>query len=105
MVLWNFKTHAPHKKSPYELPAAATKLCHVRDSDLAAIALEDYSTLLFDCSTLSVVRRFGGAGGGDRTASHTASITDLGFSPDGRTLYTSSLDGTVRVWDVPTNSC
>eukprot|EP00526_Cylindrotheca_closterium_P003753 CAMPEP_0113637462 /NCGR_PEP_ID=MMETSP0017_2-20120614/19611_1 /TAXON_ID=2856 /ORGANISM="Cylindrotheca closterium" /LENGTH=1242 /DNA_ID=CAMNT_0000548495 /DNA_START=42 /DNA_END=3767 /DNA_ORIENTATION=+ /assembly_acc=CAM_ASM_000147 len=102
LVLWNFKTHAPHKKSPYALPAAATKLCHVRDSDLAAIALEDYSALLFDCSTLSVVRRFGF---GTRTNSHTAPITDLGFSPDGRALYTSSLDRTVRVWDVPTNSC
>ncbi|CAJ1942734.1 unnamed protein product [Cylindrotheca closterium] len=102
LVLWNFKTHAPHKKSPYALPAAATKLCHVRDSDLAAIALEDYSALLFDCSTLSVVRRFGF---GARMDSHTAPITDLGFSPDGRSLYTSSLDRTVRVWDVPTNSC
>merc|ERR1719223_150143 len=102
MVLWNFKTHFPHKKSPYMLPAAATKLCHVQDSDLAAIALEDYSALLFDCSTLSVVRRFGF---GTRATSHTAPITDLGFSPDGRTLYTSSLDRTVRVWDVPTNSC
>ncbi|KAL3945130.1 MAG: hypothetical protein SGBAC_000798 [Bacillariaceae sp.] len=102
LVLWNFKTHSPHKKSPIALPVAATKLRHVRDSDLAAIALEDYSALLFDCSTLSVVRRFGF---GARRASHTAPITDLGFSPDGRTLYTSSLDRTVRVWDVPTNSC
>lgn len=102
LILWNFKTHAPHKKSPYQLPAAATKLCHVRDSDLAAIALEDYSALLFDCSNLSVVRRFGF---GDKSCCHTAPISDIGFSPDGRTLYTSSLDSTIRVWDVPTNSC
>jgi U3 small nucleolar RNA-associated protein 21 len=102
LILWNFKTHAPHRKSPYELPTAATKLCHVRDSDLAAIALEDYSALLFDCSSLSIVRRFGF---GNRSVSHTAPISDLGFSPDGRTLYTSSLDSTIRVWDVPTNSC
>eukprot|EP00980_Cylindrotheca_fusiformis_P030812 scaffold25455_cov152-Cylindrotheca_fusiformis.AAC.2 len=102
LILWNFKTHAPHKKSPYQLPAPATKLCHVRDSDLAAIALDDYSALLFDCSTLSIVRRFGF---GSKSVCHAAPISDIGFSPDGRTLYTSSLDSTIRVWDVPTNSC
>lgn len=102
LILWNFKTAAPHKKSPIKLPAAATKLCHVRDSDLAAIALDDCSALLFDCSSLTIVRRFGF---GTKAACHNGPISDLGFSPDGRTLYTSSLDGTVRVWDVPTNSC
>ena len=102
LVLWNFSTHAPHKRSPYKLPAAATKMCHVRDSNLAAIALEDYTALLFDCSTLTIVRRFGG---GTSSPCHTANINDLGFSPDGRTLFTSSFDGTIRVWDVPTNSC
>ena len=103
LILWNFKSHAPHKKCPYKLPMAATKLCHIRDSDLAAIALEDYSVLLFDCSNLATVRRFGI--GGSNSTCHTGPISDLGFSPDGRTLYTSSLDGTVRVWDVPTNTC
>ena len=102
LILWNFAKHTPHKNSPSQLPAPATKLCHVKDSDLAAIALDDYSTLLFDCSTLTIVRRFGH---GSRNARHTGPITDIGFSPDGRTLYTSSLDGTIRVWDVPTNTC
>ncbi|CAB9522538.1 RNA-associated protein 21 homolog [Seminavis robusta] len=104
LILWNFATHAPHKKSPYQLPSPATLLCHVRDSDLAAIALEDFSTLLFDCTTLSIVRRFGG-GSTAELSRHSGPISDIGFSPDGRTLYTGSLDGTVRVWDVPTNTC
>eukprot|EP00539_Tryblionella_compressa_P018888 CAMPEP_0178882412 /NCGR_PEP_ID=MMETSP0747-20121128/13506_1 /TAXON_ID=913974 /ORGANISM="Nitzschia punctata, Strain CCMP561" /LENGTH=1386 /DNA_ID=CAMNT_0020550417 /DNA_START=22 /DNA_END=4182 /DNA_ORIENTATION=+ len=102
LILWNFSTHTPHKKSPSKLPAPATKLCHVKDSDLAAIALDDYSTVLFDCSALTIVRRFGV---GTASPRHTGPISDIGFSPDGRTLYTSSLDGTIRVWDVPTNSC
>ena len=102
LILWSFLTHAPHKNSPSMLPAPATKLCHVKDSDLAAIALDDYSTVLFDCSTLTIVRRFGF---GSKSCRHTGPISDLGFSPDGRTLYSSSLDGTIRVWDVPTNSC
>jgi U3 small nucleolar RNA-associated protein 21 len=102
LILWSFKTHAPHKKSPSILPAPASKLCHVKDSDLAAIALNDFSTILFDCSTLTIVRRFGF---GSKSIRHTGPISDFGFSPDARTLYTSSLDGTIRVWDVPTNSC
>jgi U3 small nucleolar RNA-associated protein 21 len=103
LILWNFKTHSPHNKRPYQLPAPATRLCHVRDSDLAAIALEDYSAVLFDCSSLTIVRPFGF--GRNKGVCHTGPISDLGFSPDGRTLYTSSLDSAVRVWDVPTNSC
>lgn len=102
LILWSFSTQAPHKRSPYTLPGPATKLCHVKDSDLAAIALEDYSAVLFDCTALNIVRRFGF---GMKMTRHTAPISDLGFSPDGRTLYTSSLDGTIRVWDVPTNTC
>lgn len=100
LILWNFSTHTPHKNSPSKLPAPAKKLCHVKNSDLAAIALADFSALLFDCSTLIIVRRFGYG-----TARHTGPISDLGFSPDGRTLFTSSLDSTIRVWDVPTNTC
>lgn len=100
LILWNFSTHAAHKKSPYQLPSPGMMLCHVRDSDLAAIALEDYTTLLFDCTALSTVRRFGAGG-----THHSGPICDLAFSPDGRTLYTGSQDGTVRVWDVPTNTC
>lgn len=102
LILWNFATHAPHKKSPYKLPAPATKLCHIRDSDLAAIAMEDFSIVLFDCAALSIVRRFGV---GEETVCHTGPISDLGFTPDGRHLFSSSMDGTIRVWDVPTNTC
>jgi U3 small nucleolar RNA-associated protein 21 len=100
LILWNFATHSPHKKSPYILPCPATQLCLVRDSDLAAIALEDFSVVLFDCSALSIVRRFGKG-----SAKHTGAISDLSFSPDGRNLYTASLDSTIRVWDVPANTC
>jgi U3 small nucleolar RNA-associated protein 21 len=100
LILWNFHTQAPHKKSPYILPCPAIKMCHVRDSDLAAIALKDHSVVLFDCTALSVVRRFGKG-----AVRHKQAISDLCFSPDGRSLYTASLDSTIRVWDVPTNNC
>jgi len=108
LVLWNFVTHMPNKKSPIMLPSPATKLTHVRDSDLAAIAMRDFGVAVFDCSSLSIVRYFGGsryASPNELRLSHTGPISDMGFGPDGRKLFTSSLDGTIRVWDVPTGLC
>jgi U3 small nucleolar RNA-associated protein 21 len=102
LIMWSFATHAPHKSSPIKLSCPATKLVHAKDSDLLALVLEDFSILLFDFSSLNVVRRFGTAGS---KACHTAPISDVAFGPDGRKLFTSSFDGTLRVWDVPTNTC
>ena len=103
-------------KSPIYLPSPATKLRHVRDSDLAAIALEDYSVLVFDCEALRVVRRFGLP---DQTSPHSSLA--IPSSPLRRATLallrtcrsvqvvgvylTSSLDNTIRVWDVPTATC
>ena len=111
LVLWNFITHMPHKKSPVLLPSPATKLTHVRDSDLAAIAMSDFGVAVFDCSSLTIVRYFGGSRcksssvTDSRMMSHTSTISDMQFGPDGRRLFTSSYDGTIRVWDVPTGQC
>jgi len=115
LILWSFLKQAPHRKSPIYLPSPATKLRHARDSDLAAIALEDYSVLVFDCEALRVVRRFGlpdtaptpvlTIPPAPSSPRHTGPITDLSFSPSGRRLLTASLDNTIRVWDVPTATC
>jgi len=102
LILWNLSTHLPHKRSPYMLPAPATKMILVRDSGLAAIALNDYSVLIYDTSSLSVIRRFGTK---SSLSVHQGPISDMAFSPDGRSLYTASWDSTLRVWDVPTDSC
>eukprot|EP00977_Amphora_coffeiformis_P004058 scaffold806_cov142-Amphora_coffeaeformis.AAC.1 len=102
LILWNFSTHGPHRKSPHILPSPASKMVYVRDSDMAAIALEDYAIFLFDCTALNVVRRLGVKGA---RARHTGPIVDMEFSPDGRSLYTASVDSTIRMWDIPTSAC
>ena len=102
LILWNFSTHAPHRKSPHILPVPACKMVYVRDSDMAAIALDDHSIFLFDCASLIIVRRLGLK---QSPAHHTGPVTGIAFSPDGRSLYSASLDSTIRMWDVPTSTC
>ncbi|XP_064624692.1 WD repeat-containing protein 36-like [Lineus longissimus] len=64
-----------------------------RESSMLAVALDDFSVALIDIDTRNRVRGFSG---------HSNRITDMAFSPDSRWLITSSMDATVRTWDVPT---
>lgn len=59
---------------------------------MLAVALEDFSINIIDMDTRTVVRKFTG---------HTAQLTDATFSPDSRWLVTSSMDCSIRTWDVP----
>lgn len=60
-------------------------------SGLLAAVLDDFTIQLFDVVSLRLVRKFEG---------HTDRITDLSFSEDGKWLVSSSMDGTLRIWDV-----
>ncbi|TID24593.1 hypothetical protein CANINC_003065 [Pichia inconspicua] len=73
-----------------------TKLCYHRSSDLFAIALDDLSIVVIDSVSQKVVRQLFG---------HSNRITAIDFSHDGRWLVSSSLDSTIRTWDLPTGSC
>jgi len=84
LITWYFATQTP-KKAAFLLPSPPTKLCHVRESDLAAIALANHSIIVFDCSALAIVRKFGSRA----DPPHSQAITDLGFGPDGRMLFSS----------------
>lgn len=59
---------------------------------MLAVALDDFSINIVDIDTRRVVRKFVG---------HTAQITDATFSPDSRWLITSSMDCSIRTWDIP----
>ena len=56
-----------------------------------ATVADDLVIRLFDAIALRMVRKFEG---------HTDRITDLCFSEDGKWLLSSSMDGTLRIWDV-----
>ncbi|OMJ23739.1 U3 small nucleolar RNA-associated protein 21-like protein [Smittium culicis] len=54
---------------------------------------DDLIIRVYDAESGNLVRQFVG---------HKNQITDLAFSPDGRWLISSSLDSTIRTWDLPT---
>jgi len=64
------------------------------ESAMLAVAQEDLTFLIVDIESRSIVRKFVG---------HTAKLTDATFSPDSRWLVTSSMDCTIRTWDIPSS--
>jgi len=58
---------------------------------LLATVADDFVIRLYDVVTLKMVREFRG---------HTDRITDLCFSEDGKWVISSSMDGSLRIWDV-----
>lgn len=64
-----------------------------KDTNLLAIALDDLTIKVIDIETFKIVRNFHG---------HDLRITDLAFTPDARILVSSSMDCTLKSWDIPT---
>jgi U3 small nucleolar RNA-associated protein 21 len=94
VLFWDFATHS--LRSSLVLPAPVSSLVLSRSSGLAALSCDDFSVRVIDVSTRRQVRCFSG---------HVNRITDICFSPEGRWLLSSSLDRTIRVWDLPTARC
>lgn len=93
LLFWSFS-------KPAERPLASLKLSQPllqtelhRDSGLLAVTLQDFSLQIIDIVSRKTVRSFGG---------HSSQLTDLCWSADARWVLTSSVDSTVKVWDVPT---
>lgn len=61
------------------------------DSSILVVALEDFSILIIDIDTKTAIRKFIG---------HRAQITDATISPNSRWLTTSSMDCSIRTWDI-----
>lgn len=63
-----------------------------RESSMLAIALVDFSIHIVDIDSKRVIRKFYG---------HTSQITDITFTPDSRWLVSSSMDCSIRTWNIP----
>ncbi|CAG9772941.1 unnamed protein product [Ceutorhynchus assimilis] len=89
---WRFKNKAQEHLSKLNLEESVSFFRSHRESSMLAVALEDFSVSIVDIDTRRVVRKFIG---------HTAQLTDATFSPDSRWLITSSMDCSVRTWNIP----
>uniref|UniRef100_A0A0D9WSJ9 WDR36/Utp21 C-terminal domain-containing protein n=1 Tax=Leersia perrieri TaxID=77586 RepID=A0A0D9WSJ9_9ORYZ len=88
--VWDFKSCK--LKSRLDIGKSVTKIAYHRaNGSLLATVADDMVLILFDTVAMKMVRRFEG---------HTDRVTDLCFSEDGKWLVSSSMDGTLRIWDI-----
>lgn len=91
---WHFKENTKTTIGTIKMPDNVVMFRGHRESSMLCVVLEDFSIFIIDYDTKKIVRKFVG---------HTAPITDACFSPDSRWLITSSMDCTIRTWDIPTS--
>ncbi|KAG6500352.1 WD repeat-containing protein 36-like [Zingiber officinale] len=89
LKVWDFKGR--ELRSNWNVGKHVIKLVYHRVNGLLATVLEDMVIQLYDVVALRMVRKFEG---------HKDRITDLCFSDDGKWLLSSSMDGSLRIFDV-----
>lgn len=88
---WKFKDR--NLLTCLDLKNQISQICLHKESSMLAVSQDDFTIVIVDIDTKRQVRTFSG---------HANSITDMTFSPDSRWLVTSSMDCSVRTWDMPT---
>ncbi|KAF9316671.1 hypothetical protein BG003_001695 [Podila horticola] len=91
LKLWDIKSGKCEHSM--EMPAPITHLLLFTENNHLAVICDDLCIRIVDVDNRRVVREFWG---------HSNRITDMTFSPDGHWLVSSSLDATIRTWDLPT---
>ncbi|CAJ0829013.1 9830_t:CDS:10 [Entrophospora sp. SA101] len=89
--IWDFNT--AKILDTIDVQSPITLLRFHKKNELLAISSDDLCIRVIDIDTHKIVREFWG---------HRNRITDLTFSPDGRWIVSTSLDATIRTWDLPT---
>ncbi|KAJ8961645.1 hypothetical protein NQ314_005897 [Rhamnusium bicolor] len=89
---WRFQNKGTNPLTTVTLEEPINFFRSHQESSMLAVALEDFSINVIDIDTRRIVRKFIG---------HTAQLTDVTFSPDSRWLISSSMDCSIRTWDVP----
>jgi U3 small nucleolar RNA-associated protein 21 len=92
--IWNFKS--AECETTIDIGYPIDKMIYFPENDFLAISSDDLTLRIVDIRTYKVVREFTG---------HRNRITDFCFSPDGRWLVSSSLDSTIRTFDIPAGFC
>ncbi|KAL7170041.1 hypothetical protein ACSBR2_034983 [Camellia fascicularis] len=87
--VWDFKGR--ELKSRWKIGCSLVKIVYHCSNGLLATVADDLVIRLFDVVAPRMVRKFEG---------HTDRITDLSFSEDGKWFLSSSMDGSLRIWDV-----
>ncbi|XP_062509636.1 WD repeat-containing protein 36-like [Corticium candelabrum] len=90
LKFWNFRSKQNH--CTILLNECVCQMVYHRESSMLAVALDDFTIHVVDTDTRRIVRTFTG---------HTNRILDMAYSPDSRWLISSSMDMTVRTWDLP----
>jgi len=88
-----FDFHSTRMLHKMEVPSSITSLSLHRDSGLLCLICDDLVVRLVDVETRRIVRELRGFRG---------RILDAAFSADSRWLVASSLDSTLRTFDIPT---
>ncbi|OCF43580.1 U3 small nucleolar RNA-associated protein 21 [Kwoniella heveanensis CBS 569] len=91
--IYFFDFHTTALVHAVQLSTSITTLSLNRDSGLLAITCDDLVVRLLDVETRRIVRELRGFKG---------RILDVVFSPDSRWLIATSLDSTIRTFDIPT---
>ncbi|KAF9189420.1 hypothetical protein BGZ51_009596 [Haplosporangium sp. Z 767] len=91
LKMWDIKTGKCEHSM--EMPSPITHLLLYVENNYLAVICDDLCIRIVDVENRRIVREFWG---------HSNRITDMTFSPDGHWLVSSSLDATIRTWDLPT---
>lgn len=91
--LWNVLTG--HEVSRCQVGADAGWAVAVSPDGRRALSVHDAEVILWDLASSRSIHHFKG---------HDDQVTDLAFSPDGLTALSSSRDGSVRLWGLPSKS-
>ncbi|ERL92025.1 WD repeat-containing protein 36 isoform X1 [Dendroctonus ponderosae] len=92
LKFWRFKTKKDELLSQLNVEESVSFLRSHSENAMLAVGLDDFTISVVDIDTQRVVRKFAG---------HTGQLTDATFSPDSRWLITSSMDCSIRTWNIP----
>ncbi|KAH9259531.1 hypothetical protein BASA81_001952 [Batrachochytrium salamandrivorans] len=95
LLAWDCQTGESVTK--LELPCSATMMQMNKEGGLLAVVLEQHSVWVVDCATCLPVRKF--------KRIHQSKIKSVCFSANSKWLLTSSMDSTMKVFDLSSSHC